>query len=564
MSKIGELLVQKGLISTKQLDTALTESKKTGEIIGKTLVRLRYISQEQLLETLAVQLGITYYPSLKDLEIPAEVIRNVPAKLVWYYKFMPLKIKVRTLTIAVSDPLAVWLMEDLKLHLGYDVDRVLATEDEIMAAIRRYYGIGAETVEEILSQDTVVAEQQKQKAKETEIEDVEKSAQDASVIKLVNQILSEAVMARSTDIHIEPYRDSVHVRYRIDGILYDMRVPEQIKYLHTAVVSRIKILSNLNVVEKRLPQDGRAIIRIQDKKVDLRISIIPSIYGENVVIRILPMNLLFNLSDLGFEAGELKQMEDLMQKPHGIIFLTGPTGSGKTTTLYACLSTLNKESVKIITIEDPVEYELPGIMQIQIRPEIGLTFANALRSILRHDPDIMMVGEVRDLETAELAIRTSLTGHLIFSTLHTNDSPGGATRLMDIGIEPFLVASSVNAFISQRLVRLICPACKTEVADKELLPGVFKKMKVYRGKGLRYCKSIGYKGRTAINEILVVSEPIKELIMNRAAASQIKKKAQELGFKTLLDSGIEAVKKGLTTPEEVLRVTEIAEDVAED
>jgi len=564
MSKIGELLVQKGLISTKQLDTALTESKKTGEIIGKTLVRLRYISQEQLLETLAVQLGITYYPSLKDLEIPAEVIRNVPAKLVWYYKFMPLKIKVRTLTIAVSDPLAVWLMEDLKLHLGYDVDRVLATEDEIMAAIRRYYGIGAETVEEILSQDTVVAEQQKQKAKETEIEDVEKSAQDASVIKLVNQILSEAVMARSTDIHIEPYRDSVHVRYRIDGILYDMRVPEQIKYLHTAVVSRIKILSNLNVVEKRLPQDGRAIIRIQDKKVDLRISIIPSIYGENVVIRILPMNLLFNLSDLGFEAGELKQMEDLMQKPHGIIFLTGPTGSGKTTTLYACLSTLNKESVKIITIEDPVEYELPGIMQIQIRPEIGLTFANALRSILRHDPDIMMVGEVRDLETAELAIRTSLTGHLIFSTLHTNDSPGGATRLMDIGIEPFLVASSVNAFISQRLVRLICPACKTEVADKELLPGVFKKMKVYRGKGCDNCKSIGYKGRTAINEILVVSEPIKELIMNRAAASQIKKKAQELGFKTLLDSGIEAVKKGLTTPEEVLRVTEIAEDVAED
>jgi len=560
MSKIGELLVQKGMISAKQLDTALTESKKSGEIIGKTLVRLKYITQEQLLETLAVQLGLTYYPSLKDMEVPAEVIKNVPAKLVWYYKFMPLKIKGRTLTIAVSDPLAVWLIEDLKLHLGYDVDRALATEEEIISSLRKYYGVGAETVEEILTHDTVATEQQKQRVKESEIEDVERTAQDASVIKLVNQILSEAVMARSTDIHIEPYRDSVHVRYRIDGILYDMRVPEQVKYLQSAVVSRIKILSNLNVVEKRLPQDGRAIIKIQDKKVDLRISIIPSIYGENVVIRILPMNLLFDLKDLGFMGNDLTIMEELMQKPHGIIFLTGPTGSGKTTTLYACLSKLNKESVKIITIEDPVEYELPGIMQIQIKPEIGLTFANALRSILRHDPDIMMIGEVRDLETAELAIRTSLTGHLIFSTLHTNDSPSGATRLMDIGIEPFLVASSVNAFISQRLVRMICPACKTEITDKALLPDVFKKMKIYRGKGCDNCKSIGYKGRTAINEILVVNEPIKELIMNRASASQIKKKAQEMGFKTLHDAGLEKVKMGITTPEEVLRVTEISEE----
>jgi type II secretory ATPase GspE/PulE/Tfp pilus assembly ATPase PilB-like protein len=494
------------------------------------------------------------------MEVPAEVIKNVPAKLVWYYKFMPLKIKGRTLTIAVSDPLAVWLIEDLKLHLGYDVDRALATEEEIISSLRKYYGVGAETVEEILTHDTVATEQQKQRVKESEIEDVERTAQDASVIKLVNQILSEAVMARSTDIHIEPYRDSVHVRYRIDGILYDMRVPEQVKYLQSAVVSRIKILSNLNVVEKRLPQDGRAIIKIQDKKVDLRISIIPSIYGENVVIRILPMNLLFDLKDLGFMGNDLTIMEELMQKPHGIIFLTGPTGSGKTTTLYACLSKLNKESVKIITIEDPVEYELPGIMQIQIKPEIGLTFANALRSILRHDPDIMMIGEVRDLETAELAIRTSLTGHLIFSTLHTNDSPSGATRLMDIGIEPFLVASSVNAFISQRLVRMICPACKTEITDKALLPDVFKKMKIYRGKGCDNCKSIGYKGRTAINEILVVNEPIKELIMNRASASQIKKKAQEMGFKTLHDAGLEKVKMGITTPEEVLRVTEISEE----
>ena len=557
MAKIGDLLVQKGLITPQQLKSALEESKKTGEIIGKTLVRLKYITQGQLLEILAVQMGLNYHPSLKEFPITKDISKAVPAKFVWHYKFMPLTIKGKTLTIAVSDPLAVWLMEDLKLHLGYDVDRVLATEDEIMASIRRHYGIGAETVEEILTQDGTAVEQPK--LKEEEIEDVEKSAQDASVIKLVNQILSEAVSARATDIHLEPYRDRVHVRYRIDGILYNMRVPEQIRYLHTAVVSRIKILSNLNVVEKRLPQDGRAIIKIQNTKVDLRISIIPSIYGENVVIRILPMQMLINLQELGFKDDELRQMEELMKMPYGIIFLTGPTGSGKTTTLYACLSKLNKDAVKIITIEDPVEYELSGIMQIQVRAEIGLTFATALRSILRHDPDIMMIGEVRDLETAELAIRTSLTGHLIFSTLHTNDSASGATRLLDIGIEPFLVASSVNAFISQRLVRIICPACKEEMRDKDLLPNMFKNMKIYRGKGCENCKFIGYKGRTAINEILVINEDIRELILSKASSVQIKQKAQQLGFKTLKDAGIEKIKLGITTPEEVLRVTELTE-----
>jgi type II secretion system protein E len=560
LAKIGELLIQRGLINPKQLELALNESKKTGEIIGKTLVRLKLITHEQLLEALAEQLGLTYYPSLKDISVSSDVIKTVPAKFVWHYKFMPLKIKGKTLTIAVSDPLAVWLMEDLKLHLGFDVERVLSTEDEILAAIRHFYGIGAETVEEILTQgSTAVTE--RERIKEEEIEDVEKSAQDASVIKLVNQILSEAVSGRATDIHIEPFRDRVHVRYRVDGILYDMRVPEQIKYLHTAVVSRIKILSHLNVVEKRLPQDGRAIIKIQDKQVDLRISIIPSIYGENVVIRILPMHLLFNLEDLGFTPEEFKKIEELTQKPHGIIFLTGPTGSGKTTTLYACLSRLNKDAVKIITIEDPVEYELTGIMQIQIKPEIGLTFANCLRSILRHDPDIMMVGEVRDLETAELAIRTALTGHLIFSTLHTNDAPSGATRLLDLGIEPYLVASSVNAFISQRLVRVICPTCKDQMPDKdkELLPDYLKNMKIYYGKGCDNCKFVGYKGRTAIYEILIVNEEIKELILHKAPASQIKKRACELGLKTLRDAGIEKIKQGITTPEEVLRVTELEE-----
>ncbi len=559
MTKIGEFLVQRGLLNREQLERALKESRISGELIGKTLLRMKLVTQEKLLMALGEQLGIPYYPSLQQLDIPQEVIKAVSPKFIQHYKFMPVKLKGNVLTVAVSDPLAVWLLEDLKLHLGFDIERVLATQEEILAGIKRYYGVGADTVEEILTQEKTGKGKQSRYETLDEIQDIGdmgKTAEDASVIKLVNQILSESVNARATDIHLETFRDYVRVRYRIDGILYDMRVPEAIKHLHSAVVSRIKIISNLNVVEKRLPQDGRAIIKIQDRQVDLRISIIPSIYGENVVIRILPVQLLFNLDDLGFFPEDLKKIETMMQKPHGIIFVTGPTGSGKTTTLYACLSKLNKEAVKIITIEDPIEYELGGVMQIQIKPEIGFTFANALRSILRHDPDIMMVGEVRDLETAELAIRTSLTGHLIFSTLHTNDAASGATRLLDIGIEPYLVASSVNAFISQRLVRVICPACKEEVKDKGALPEEFRDMKIYRGKGCELCKFIGYKGRTAIHEIFFVDEEIRSLILNKASASQIKAKALELGATTLKKAGLEKVRLGQTTPEELLRVVE--------
>jgi len=559
MTKIGEFLVQRGLLNREQLERALKEGRISGELIGKTLLRMKLVTQEELLMALGEQLGIPYYPSLQQLDIPQEVIKAVSPKFIQHYKFMPVKLKGNVLTVAVSDPLAVWLLEDLKLHLGFDIERVLATQEEILAGIKRYYGVGADTVEEILTQEKTGKGKQSRYETLEEIQDigdVGKTAEDASVIKLVNQILSESVNARATDIHLETFRDYVRVRYRIDGILYDMRVPEAIKHLHSAVVSRIKIISNLNVVEKRLPQDGRAIIKIQDRQVDLRISIIPSIYGENVVIRILPVQLLFNLDDLGFFPEDLKKIETMMQKPHGIIFVTGPTGSGKTTTLYACLSKLNKEAVKIITIEDPIEYELGGVMQIQIKPEIGFTFANALRSILRHDPDIMMVGEVRDLETAELAIRTSLTGHLIFSTLHTNDAASGATRLLDIGIEPYLVASSVNAFISQRLVRVICPACKEEVKDKGALPEEFRDMKIYRGKGCELCKFIGYKGRTAIHEIFFVDEEIRSLILNKASASQIKAKALELGATTLKKAGLEKVRLGQTTPEELLRVVE--------
>ena len=564
---IGETLLEKGIITPEQLDKALKEQKRTGEYLGSTLIRLGFISEKELLLVLSEQFGIPYQ-SIKDLSIDEKVISSIPPKYVWHYKFMPLKLKGNLLTIAISNPLDIWLPEDIKLNLGYDVEIVLTTEQEIRDALRKYYGVGAETVEKILERETFRPDKGETKNLQA-IEDIERSAQDASVIKLVNQILVEAIQSRATDIHIEPYRDSVKLRYRIDGILYDASIPTDMKYLHLAMVSRIKIISNLDVVERRLPQDGRSKIKIGEKEVDLRISILPSLYGENVVIRILPTQLLLNLEDLGLLPQDQQRLETLIKKPHGILFLTGPTGSGKTTTLYACLSRINSPEVKIITIEDPVEYELMGVTQIQINPKVGMTFANALRSILRHDPDIMMVGEVRDFETAELAIRTALTGHLVFSTLHTNDAASGVARLLDMGIEPYLVASSVEAFIAQRLVRVICSECKEEVKTGDFSPQnvadspniMAKKVKgpVYRGKGCEACKFTGYHGRTAIYEILFIDEPIRELMLRKASVTEIKKKALSLGMRTLKDHGLEAVADGKTTLEEILRVVELEE-----
>jgi len=462
MLKLGELLIKRGVLSQKQLDVALREHEKTGELLGKALIRLGFITEEQLLVTLAEQLSIQYLPSLKNKRVLESVVKAVPPRFVWHYKFMPLALVENLLTIAVSNPLDVWPTEDIKFHLGFDVEVVLAPEAEIMAAIRTYYGVGAALVEDILSKDKAEAPQKKfeENTGVTVLDTPEKQAQDASVVKLVNQLLAEAIQARATDIHIEPYRDRVKVRYRIDGVLYDVPVPDTMKQLHMAITSRIKIISNMDIVERRLPQDGRTKVKLGEMDVDLRISIIPTLYGENMVIRILPSGMLFNMKDLGLSEHDMALIGELLKKPHGIIFLTGPTGSGKTTTLYSFLSYLNRPQVKIITVEDPVEYELTGVTQLQVNPRIGLTFASALRNLLRHDPDIMMVGEVRDLETAELAIRTALTGHLVFSTLHTNDASSGVTRLLDMGLEPYLVASSVQSFIAQRLVRTICPDCK--------------------------------------------------------------------------------------------------------
>ena len=556
---IGQLLVMKGLINREALERALLDQEQHKEPLGETLIKMGLISSDDFYDVLAEQLKVEYV-KLRDIRIDPAMTEEIPAKFACHYEIMPIKLEENTITIAMAKPLDIHTTDDIKLLLKRDIKAVLASRTDILEAIKRYYGVGAQTIEKMspdTSQEKVINVQYQ------ETQDLIESADDASIIKFVNQLLLEAYRDRATDIHIEPYEDELLARYRIDGILHETKVPPTIKNFQSAIISRIKIMANLNIAERRLPQDGRIRIKIGDDKVDLRVSIMPTPFGESVMIRILSSNILFGMENLGLLKPDLEILERMIKKPHGIIFVTGPTGSGKTTTLYAALNKINDKDKKIITIEDPIEYQLKGIMQMQIQPKIGFTFANALRSMLRHDPDVMMVGEVRDYETAEITIRVALTGHLVFSTIHTNDAAGGVTRLIDMGIEPFLVASAVECFIAQRLVRVICADCKREFKpDKEILKelGVSRldlsNTKLYEGKGCESCRFTGYKGRTAIYEILVMSEPIRELVLKRASSEQIKKKALSLGMRTLREDGWEKIKMGITTPGEVMRVTQ--------
>ena len=554
--QIGDILVEKKLVTPEELQRALAEQEKTGEFLGSILIRMGCLSEEQLLQSLSEQLNIPFV-NLKDLTIDQAVIQRVPARLVEHYKVMPVRWERDVLTIALSNlHRYTWALEDIGLHLGCEVQAVLASRDQVNEAIRKYYGVGADTIERILAQ--------KQGAEEPTVgleekpEDIERRAEDASVIKLVDQILQEAIQQRATDIHIEPDRDELAVRYRVDGVLYDTRVSPDIKYLYSAIVSRIKIMAHLDIAERRVPQDGRIKIRVGQRELDLRISILPSAYGEHVVIRILPTEMLYSLELLGLLPEDLEILQRIIREPHGMILVTGPTGSGKTTTLYASLTKLNTRQRKIITVEDPIEYEPRGITQIQVNPKVNVTFANALRSMLRHDPDIMMVGEIRDLETAEVAVQAALTGHLVFSTLHTNDAAGGVSRLMHMGIPPYLITSAATAFIAQRLVRLICTQCRHEVSDPAMARVLVGGGPIasYRGKGCEACRFTGYQGRTGIYEILTVNDRIRELILEKASSDILKKEAIRLGMKTLYQDGLKKIAAGLTTSEEVLMTTQ--------
>jgi type IV pilus assembly protein PilB len=555
-NRIVDELLKNKLATKDQIDKALEESKRTGVELGKVLVSGGIVEENQFASLKADLLGVPFV-DLKGYIVDPEVIHLIPEEMSRRSKLVPLfKIK-DTLTVAMAEPKDVSAIDELQRKTGLkSIDTVLSSEADIFFVIDHYYGKGTsveEAVKDVTELKTEVAPEE-----EVEARVLEQMAEEAPVVRIVNLLVIQALRERASDIHIEPAEENVNVRLRIDGVLHNIKpLPKQVQ---GAVISRIKILAKMDIAEKRKPQDGRIEAKAENKTIDLRVSTYPTSFGENVVIRLLDKtSFLLGMSQLGFSGKELARFEKIIRRPYGIILVTGPTGSGKTTTLYAALNSINTTEKNIITIEDPIEYQLPLIRQSQINPKAGLTFATGLRSILRQDPDIIMVGEIRDIETAEIAIHSALTGHLVLSTLHTNDAAGALTRLEDMGVEPFLVASSVTAILAQRLVRLLCEKCREAYEPSaELLKdlGIAKeKLTFYRPKGCKYCDSTGYKGRIAIFELLTVSEEIKKLILAKASSGEIKELARREGMSTLWEDGLNKIKAGITSPEEVVRVT---------
>ena len=556
---IGEILLEEGLIKGDELEKALQEQTKTRARLASILVNLGYLSEDAMLKALSIQMGIPFL-TLRDYpKIPPVIDPPLSVKFLKQYKLIPLEKRDSILKVAMSDPLDSFAINGLRLATDCAIEPCIGRERDIITVIDQYYG-GTVTMEKIIEGIEEKEMEVMPWEAEEEIEHLRDLAQEAPIINLVNLLITRAVERRASDIHIEPFEDGLHIRYRIDGILHQTESPP--KNLHPAIVSRIKIMAKLNIAERRLPQDGRIKLKVLGKDIDIRVSSVPMLYGEGVVMRLLDPTGIIGLEVLGFEVKNRERFEDLIKKPYGMFLVTGPTGSGKTTTLYAALSMMNTREKKVITIEDPIEYYLEGVNQIQVKPKIGLTFADGLRSIVRQDPDIIMVGEIRDVETADIAIHAALTGHLVFSTLHTNDAAGAVTRLKDMGVEGYLISSSLLGVLAQRLVRVICNKCKiTYAPDKELADelGVKMNFQTYKGKGCEICDHTGYKGRTGIFELLLVNDEIRRLIVEKKGSDVIAQKAIELGMKTLRDDGWEKVKAGITTVDEVIRVTQAAE-----
>jgi general secretion pathway protein E/type IV pilus assembly protein PilB len=557
---IIEILESVGLITHQQGADALRAAEQSDKAVVDVLADLRYVSKTDILKALANQFGMEFI-SLSGVELDQEVVDLVPGEVARRYRIVPVYRTENTITVALSDPLDVETLDSLRYVLRCDVAGVVAIPEEIEAAIARYYpavGTTVASMYEELTEGSVTAPGEKPPKLEGEDEVTDA---DAPIIKLVSLIILEAFRSRASDIHLEPLERKFRVRYRIDGVLHEVESPP--KRLQSAIISRVKIMANMSIAEKRLPQDGRIQINVMGRDLDLRVSSIPSNHGESIVMRILDKeSLALGLPKLGFFSDDQQTFERLIGLSDGIILVTGPTGSGKTTTLYACLNHINKPDRKIITVEDPVEYQLTGINQVHVRADIGLTFASALRSILRQAPNIIMIGEIRDLETAEIAVNASLTGHLVFSTLHTNDAPSAVTRLIDIGVKPFLVASSTRAIMAQRLVRRICERCKEPVkpTESELrllggLAGSLASVQLYRGRGCADCNHTGYRGRMGIFEIFLITDEIRHMIYERVSASQLRARARELGMRTLREDGVRKVIAGQTTLEEVVRTT---------
>jgi len=554
MSSYTQVLVEKGLVTVEDIDTAERVREDQGLRLDQALIQNGALSEQDFLKVMGERLDFEIV-DLPNSTIEDEAIRSLPSRFVYRNHLAPIARENGTLKVATSDPFDLYVFDEIKLLTGLEVSPVLAPRDEIDKVIKDHYGVGGDTVEEMTGDDDLALT-----SSEDDSQDLLQMAQEASVIKLVNEIILEAINERASDIHIEPFERTLSIRYRVDGVLQDAAVPPQINRFKSAIISRIKILSNMNIAERRLPQDGRIKFSVGSRQVDVRVSVIPMIFGEGVVMRILDKtNVLYSLTELGLDEETFEHFETLIEKPHGIFLVTGPTGSGKTTTLYAALNAIVGPEKKVITTEDPVEYNLEGVNQIPVDHKVGMSFAMGLRAILRHDPDVVMIGEIRDLETAQAATQASLTGHLVLSTLHTNDAASAATRLIDMGVEPFLVSSTLSGVMAQRLVRVICPTCKTEIKPSEA--GLPKNMKwpkgakVFNGSGCRACRNSGYRGRTGLYELLTMNEELGERIIERVAASELVRIGRANGMRLLSEDGWLKVRNGVTTPDEVLRVT---------
>jgi type IV pilus assembly protein PilB len=566
--KLGELLVSDRIISQQDLEAALRKQEENGSSLGRILIDMGLASEWEMAAALGKQLNVPFI-TLSHYEIDPQILASIPVEIVRRYQIVPVDRTGETLTVALSDPSNIFLLDELKLLTKCHIIPVISFESDIKEAIGRYYstdeGSYDEMLKDITEQDLQQAQTQIEEAGEEDpgTEDLAVQADDAPVIQLVNMIVAEAIKARASDIHVEPMEKSLRVRYRIDGVLQEVTPPP--KKFQNAIISRIKILSELDIAERRLPQDGRFKVRLNNRGIDFRVSTCPAVFGEKVVIRILDRtSLLVNLTDLGFDPEVLRIFEELIRMPWGMLLVTGPTGSGKSTTLYSALSTINDPRKNIMTIEDPVEYQLRGINQVQAKPDIGLTFADALRSFLRQDPDVILIGEIRDFETAEIAVKAALTGHLVLSTLHTNDAPSTISRLTNMGVEGFLVTASLLCSLAQRLVRRICENCKEEArVSEELLAAVGIPVDQAGGqrvgRGCERCHGTGYRGRMALFEMMRVSDRVREAIIEGVSANAMKKLAIEEGMVSLRRAGIRKILAGLTTPEEVISQT-VADD----
>ena len=555
---LAEVLCSAGLLDQQQVER-VRQSKADGQRLDEAAVEMGLITEEQALRALGDAVGVPFI-DLAETEVDLSLLASVPPGVIHHESIFPVRQQNGALVVATADPFGLYALDELSATLGRPVQSVLAPRSEIVKLIKTHLGVGSQTVDRLIAQsdDSAITVIDEGEADGSELSQL---AQEPSVVRLVNEILLEAIEAGASDVHIESEEHAIRVRYRLDGVLHPQPMPPEIHRFRAAIISRIKIMARLNIAERRLPQDGRIELKARGREVDVRVSVIPMIHGEGIVLRLLDKSrMTFTLTDVGMSPNMCTTFRRLITLPHGIILVTGPTGSGKTTTLYSALQEIRDDQTKIITTEDPVEYKLSGISQIQVHAKIGLTFADSLRSILRHDPDIVLIGEIRDLETAENAIQASLTGHLVFSTLHTNDAAGAYTRLTDMGVEPFLVSSTVEAVMAQRLVRTLCPECQELYRPKqEDLPSDFPYEQIpdglYRARGCRACRQVGYKGRIGLFELLVTTDRIRQISHDRSSSWMIRQAALEEGMQTLRQDGWAKVLAGRTTVEEVVRVT---------